>query len=122
MRAALDLLRLQPGTRRIAVLGDMLELGDEGPSEHAGLAEAVAGSADLLFASGPLMRHLFDAVPASMQGAHAANAAELAPIVAAAVRPGDAVLIKGSLGSGMRHVVQALDAATSPVPPTVAGG
>jgi len=122
MRAALDILRLQPGTRRIAVLGDMLELGDEGPAEHAGLAEAVAGSADLLFASGPLMRHLFDAVPASMQGAHAANAAELAPIVAAAVRPGDAVLIKGSLGSGMRHVVQALDAATSPVPPTVAGG
>ena len=43
MRAALDVLRLQPARRRIAVLGDMLELGDEGPAEHAGLAEAVTG-------------------------------------------------------------------------------
>ena len=56
MRAALDVLRLQPARRRIAVLGDMLELGDEGPAEHAGLAEAVVGSADRLFTCGPLMR------------------------------------------------------------------
>jgi UDP-N-acetylmuramoyl-tripeptide--D-alanyl-D-alanine ligase len=113
MRAALDILRLQPAKRRIAVLGDMLELGDAAAAEHAGLAEALISSADLLFACGPSMRHLFDAVPADKRAAHAANSQELAPIVAAAIAAGDAVLVKGSLGSGMRHVVQAIDAAAS---------
>jgi UDP-N-acetylmuramoyl-tripeptide--D-alanyl-D-alanine ligase len=113
MRAALDVLRLQPARRRIAVLGDMLELGDIAEAEHAGLAEALISSADLLFACGPSMRHLFNAVPAAKRAAHAANSQELAPIVAAAIAAGDAVLVKGSLGSGMKHVVQAIDAATS---------
>jgi UDP-N-acetylmuramoyl-tripeptide--D-alanyl-D-alanine ligase len=118
MRAALDVLRLQTARRRIAVLGDMLELGEEGPAEHAGLADSLGSSADLLFACGPLMRHLFDAVPAAMRAAHAANSLELAPIVAAAMAAGDAVLVKGSLGSGMKRVVQAIDAAASMLTPT----
>jgi UDP-N-acetylmuramoyl-tripeptide--D-alanyl-D-alanine ligase len=122
MRAALDILRLQPARRRIAVLGDMLELGDEGPAEHAGLAESLGSSADLLFACGPLMRHLFDAVPVAMQAAHSANSLELAPIVAAAVAAGDAVLVKGSLGSGMNRVVQAIDAAASTTPIAAGAG
>jgi UDP-N-acetylmuramoyl-tripeptide--D-alanyl-D-alanine ligase len=113
MRAAFDVLRLQPARRRIAVLGDMLELGEEGPAEHAGLAESLTNSADLLFACGPLMRHLFDAMPASMRAAHAANSLEMAPMVAAAVAAGDAVLVKGSLSSGMKCVVQAIDAAAA---------
>jgi UDP-N-acetylmuramoyl-tripeptide--D-alanyl-D-alanine ligase len=113
MRAALDILRLQPAKRRIAVLGDMLELGEDGPAEHAALAGTLTSSADLLFACGPLMRHLFDAVPADKRAVHAANSHELAPMVAAAVAAGDAVLVKGSLGSGMKRVVQALDAAAS---------
>ncbi|MEI7712855.1 MAG: UDP-N-acetylmuramoyl-tripeptide--D-alanyl-D-alanine ligase [Rhodospirillales bacterium] len=109
MRAALDVLRLRPARRRIAVLGDMLELGQDGPSEHAGLAEAVAQSADLLFACGPLMQDLFDAVPAPLRGAHAADSAALAPIVAQAIAAGDAVLVKGSLGSRMKRIVDILD-------------
>ena len=109
MRAALEVLRLQPARRRIAVLGDMLELGPEGPAEHASLAKAAAASADRLFVCGPLMRHLFDAVPAAIRGAHAADSEALAPIVAAALRAGDAVLVKGSLGSRMRRVVDAID-------------
>ena len=108
VRAALSVLGTETGGRRIVVLGDMLELGDFGPSEHAGLADSVAASSDLLFACGPLMRHLFEAVPASLRGAHAADSAELASIVAAAVQPGDVVLIKGSNGSRMNRVVQAL--------------
>ena len=115
VRAALDVLRLQPARRRIAVLGDMLELGDAGPSEHAGLAAAVVGSADVLFACGPLMRNLFQAVPAALRGAHAEDSAALAPIVAQAAMAGDAILVKGSLGSSMKRVVDALDALT-PVP------
>ena len=63
MRAALTVLRLQPAKRRIAVLGDMLELGDAGPAEHRALAADVAAAADRLFACGPLMHGLFDAVP-----------------------------------------------------------
>ena len=109
VRAALAVLRLQPAARRIAVLGDMLELGEHGPAEHASLARDVAAAADRLFACGPLTRHLFDAVPPGLRGAHAADAAALAPIVAGAVAPGDAVLIKGSLGSRMKLVVAALE-------------
>ena len=68
MRAALDVLRLQPATRRVAILGDMLELGDAGPAEHAALAADVVRSADLVFTCGPLMRHLFEIIPAPIQG------------------------------------------------------
>ena len=121
MRAALDVLRLQPARRRIAVLGDMLELGDEGPAEHAGLADAVNQSADYLFTCGPLMRVLFDAIPNSRRGAHAADSNALAPIVAASVTRGDAVLVKGSLGSGMNRIIEAIETATSR-PSTVTAG
>ena len=109
VRAALSVLALQPATRRVAVLGDMLERGEAGPAEHLALAPDIAAAADLMFACGPLMRLPFDAIPAACRGAHAADSAALAPIVASAVRAGDAVLVKGSLGSRMRAVVQALD-------------
>jgi UDP-N-acetylmuramoyl-tripeptide--D-alanyl-D-alanine ligase len=109
MRAALDVLRLQPALRRVAVLGDMLELGEEGPAEHTALADAVVASADCLFSCGPLMRSLFDSVPDTVRGFHAVDSAALAPVVAAAVRDGDAVLVKGSLGSGMKRVITALE-------------
>jgi UDP-N-acetylmuramoyl-tripeptide--D-alanyl-D-alanine ligase len=109
MRAALDVLRLQPAIRRVAVLGDMLELGEEGPAEHAALADAVVASADCLFTCGPLMRSLFEAVPDAVRGFHAVDSAALAPVVAAALRSGDAVLVKGSLGSGMKRVIAALE-------------
>ncbi len=118
IRAALGVLRAMPG-RRVAVLGDMLELGGFGPAEHAGLADAVATDADILYACGPLMRHLFDAVPAGQRAVHAPDAAALAPLVAAAVRPGDAVLVKGSLGSRMRLVVERLEGLPHGLPPGV---
>jgi UDP-N-acetylmuramoyl-tripeptide--D-alanyl-D-alanine ligase len=121
MRAALDVLRLQPVQRRIAVLGDMLELGEHGPAEHAALADAVAASADCLFTCGPLMRNLFDAVPEAMRGFHTVNSAALAPIVAAALCRGDAVLVKGSLGSGMKRVIDAIEAAAERSSTIIAG-
>ena len=111
MRAALQVLRLQPAARRIAVLGDMLELGDAGPGEHRALAADVAAAADRLFACGPLMGELFAAVPAVMRGEHTENSASLAPIIVRSVGPGDAVLVKGSLGSRMKLVVNALESA-----------
>ncbi|WP_284944434.1 UDP-N-acetylmuramoyl-tripeptide--D-alanyl-D-alanine ligase [Acidisoma cladoniae] len=108
VRAALAVLGLQPATRRIAVLGDMRELGDASAAEHEGLAPDVAANADLLFACGPEMRRLFDAVPADLRAVHTETSAVLAPLVAAALRPGDAVLVKGSLGSRMALIVAAL--------------
>ncbi len=117
MRAALDVLRLQPATRRIAILGDMLELGDSGPAEHAALAAAVVRSADLVFTCGPLMRHLYDVVPAAIRGRHAQDAAALAPMIVARIAAGDAILVKGSLGSRMKIIVAALDALTNDTAP-----
>ncbi len=113
MRAALEVLRLQPAARRIAILGDMLELGEVGPAEHAALAADVTRSADLLFTCGPLMRHLFDAVPVSLRGRHAEDAAALSRMVTDEIAAGDAILIKGSLGSRMKTIVAALDALTA---------
>jgi len=110
MRAALEVLRLQRAERRIAVLGDMLELGDDAQAEHADLAEPVVRSVDCLFTCGPLMRTLFDLVPAPLRGAHAADSRSLAPLVAASITSGDAILVKGSLGSGMRQVIAAIEA------------
>lgn len=108
MRAALAVLRTLPG-RHVAVLGDMLELGAFGPDEHAGLAPAVARAADLVFTCGPLMRHLSDAIAPTRRGAHAGDAAALAPVVAAEIRAGDSILVKGSLGSRMALIVRALE-------------
>jgi len=111
MTAAIEVLGRQPG-RRIAVLGDMLELGETGPALHAELARPLAEAAvDQVFTSGPSMRHLYDALPESRRGGWAETSAKLAPLVVEALEPGDTVLVKGSLGSAMRHVIAALDAA-----------
>jgi UDP-N-acetylmuramoyl-tripeptide--D-alanyl-D-alanine ligase len=89
----------------------MLELGADGPAEHAGLAEAlIAAGVNQVFTAGPLMRHLHDALPAGMQGAHAENSAALAPLVASVAHAHDIVLVKGSAGSQMGAVVAALRA------------
>jgi UDP-N-acetylmuramoyl-tripeptide--D-alanyl-D-alanine ligase len=108
--SALEVLRLQSGGRRIAVLGDMLELGAEGQTEHGALAAPVADAADLVFTCGPLMAGLFGKLPGRLRGAHAADAGMLAPIVARAIRSGDVILVKGSLGSGMKRVIEAIEA------------
>ena len=100
-----------PAERRIAVLGDMLELGEHSAREHALLARDVSDSADVLYACGPWMKYLFDAVASEKRGLHAPDSTALAPAVCAAVRAGDAVLVKGSLGSRMRVVVDALEKA-----------
>jgi UDP-N-acetylmuramoyl-tripeptide--D-alanyl-D-alanine ligase len=109
VRAALEVLRLQPATRRIAVLGDMLELGEHMQAEHAALAESVNDSADLLYACGPGMKFLFDAIDPEKRGVHTATSAALAPELVSAVRSGDVVLVKGSLGSRMRVIVETLE-------------
>jgi UDP-N-acetylmuramoyl-tripeptide--D-alanyl-D-alanine ligase len=112
MRAALALLgqaRLGPRGRRIAVLGDMLELGPAGEDLHRGLAEPIRDHAvDLVYCAGPLMAALWQALPPTRRGGYANSAAELEPQVLAAVRGGDAVMVKASAGSRMGSIVKAL--------------
>ncbi|MDX5360137.1 MAG: UDP-N-acetylmuramoylalanyl-D-glutamyl-2, 6-diaminopimelate--D-alanyl-D-alanine ligase, partial [Alphaproteobacteria bacterium] len=112
--AALDLLAQAPvgdRGRRIAILGDMLELGPEAEALHAGLAEAVERAGiDRVHCAGPLMRALHDALPARVRGQWAETSADLAAGGAADLRPGDVVMVKGSLGSRMARVVEALRA------------
>ena len=108
MAAALKLLSQAPG-RKLAVLGDMLEMGEGGPALHAALVEQIAAAnTDLVFASGPQMKALWAALPKDRRGAYAETSAALAPQLTAALRPGDTVLVKGSLGSRMAVIVDAL--------------
>jgi UDP-N-acetylmuramoyl-tripeptide--D-alanyl-D-alanine ligase len=112
MQAALALGgTLTPGKtgRRIAVLGDMLELGHRSPSLHAALAEDIAtNNFDLVFAAGPMMKSLADALSTRLPVEWRSTAADLAPTVLDAVRAGDVVVIKGSNGSRMAPIVGAL--------------
>ncbi|MBR0661274.1 UDP-N-acetylmuramoyl-tripeptide--D-alanyl-D-alanine ligase [Neoroseomonas oryzicola] len=108
IRAGLAVLAAQAATRRIAALGDMRELGDEAPAIHASLAPDAAQSCDLVFCCGEMMGHLYRALPEGRRGAHLPDSASLAPVLKQALRPGDAVLVKGSLGSRMAVVVEAL--------------
>jgi len=113
MAAALSVLgqaNIGPRGRRIAVLGDMLELGAASAKLHGALNEAVnANRIDLVYCCGPLMRNLWDALSTGKRGGYADNAASLEPQVVAAIRAGDVVMIKGSLGSKMKTIVSALE-------------
>jgi UDP-N-acetylmuramoyl-tripeptide--D-alanyl-D-alanine ligase len=112
MRAALALLAAaEPGPkgRRIAVIGDMLELGPKAAAMHAELAaDLSASNVDLLFGAGPLTRALFEAAPASMRAAWTERSSELTDEVARTLRGGDIAMIKGSNGSRMGPLVAAL--------------
>ncbi|GJD49650.1 UDP-N-acetylmuramoyl-tripeptide--D-alanyl-D-alanine ligase [Methylobacterium crusticola] len=112
VRAALATLAgVAASGRRIAVLGDMLELGAEAPRLHRDLAQAVdEHGIDLVFTAGPGMQELFDALPAGARGACAAAASDLVGTVLSALRPGDAVMVKGSNSTRMGRIVEALKA------------
>jgi len=112
MAAALALLGNSPNKtngRKIAVLGDMLEMGEGGQAHHTGLAAPIeANKVDLVFASGAQMKALWDVLPVSRRGAYAENSQALAPQVLAVVQPGDTVLVKGSNGARMSVIIDAL--------------
>ncbi len=113
MAAAIALLgqaAIGPQGRRIAVLGDMLELGDQGDVLHAALAGPIGKARiDLVYCSGPLMHSLWQALPSGRRGGYAETAAQLEPVVLAALRGGDAVMVKGSFGSKMGPIVKAME-------------
>ena len=113
MAAALNVLgRAELGARgrRIAVLGDMLELGAAGPDLHRDLVQAInANRIDAVFCCGPLMRYLWEALPSAKKGGYADTSAALESQVVSAIGAGDVVTVKGSLGSRMKLIVTALE-------------
>jgi UDP-N-acetylmuramoyl-tripeptide--D-alanyl-D-alanine ligase len=119
MRAAFAVLgRTQPEAagRRIAVLGDMLELGTESQRLHASLAQPlVEAGADLVFTLGDEMRALDDALSAAHRGGHADSVDALASLLSARLLPGDVVTVKGSHGSKLYELVASLLAASSAI-------
>lgn len=110
--ASLAVLGEQPvgeNGRRIAVLGDMLEMGDDSPRMHAEIAQVLEEtSIDQVFLAGEAMRHLWDELPKSLRAHHAVSSGALNEVVCKAVRPGDVVMVKGSAGMHMGQLVSAL--------------
>jgi UDP-N-acetylmuramoyl-tripeptide--D-alanyl-D-alanine ligase len=112
MHAAMALLNATPVTgegRRIAVLGDMLELGDHSAKLHAALAELIVGTGThTVFLGGPEMRALADILPDEIKTEYRAGAEELKPLLLSALKAGDVVMIKSSKGIGFSKLVEAL--------------
>ena len=97
-----------PG-RRVAILGDMLELGPDEMAMHADLAASPhVRELQIVHCAGPRMRAFFDALPADQRGQWAPDAESLAGAAHALVQPGDVVLVKGSKGSRISLVVDAI--------------
>ena len=118
MRAALEVLgatRPSPGGRRIAVLGDMLELGREAERLHRGLAEPLArAGVDRAFLVGSAMAALHEALPAEMRGGLWPCAEAAIPSIIDFLRPGDVVTVKGSHAGRISRVVERLRAQAAP--------
>jgi UDP-N-acetylmuramoyl-tripeptide--D-alanyl-D-alanine ligase len=111
MRAALRHLAERAGERRrVAVLGDMAELGEDGPAYHRELGRvAVEAGVETVLAVGPLAESYLEAA----EGVWVASVEEALPLVDELVRPGDCVLVKGSRAVGLEAVAEAL--ANTPV-------
>ncbi len=100
MRAALDELARAPG-RRLAVLGDMLELGPDEVRYHEEIGAYARERADVIVSVGPLAAH--------MDADHAVDdAAQAAELVGRLMEPGDTILVKASRGVGLQAVAETL--------------
>ncbi len=126
MQAAFSVLKRKKTEnqgRKIAVLGDMRELGEKSAEIHKSLAIDLSDDGvDMVYACGPNMRHLFDALPADKKSGYASNSEELAGMLVVAVQSDDIVLIKGSLGSKMKLILEALLAVASERKPANSAG
>lgn len=112
MAATLAVLGAEDATRRIAVLGEMRELGPESEALHAGIAEPLlAARPDHVVLVGAAMAPLAEAVQGRVDVRHVPDTPAASAIVAAMIASGDVVLVKGSNGVGLSALVKALRAA-----------
>ena len=118
MRAALAVLAAtvpRAGGRRIAALGDMLELGHTAPDLHRALAQDVIKcGVERVYTVGPLMQNLEEVLPETVRGLHAPNSEALSPALLNDLRDGDVLMIKGSAGSDMKRIRSFLESCTNP--------
>jgi UDP-N-acetylmuramoyl-tripeptide--D-alanyl-D-alanine ligase len=114
MRAALAVLAaISPatGARRVAVLGDMLELGEATERFHRELAEPLAGAAvDRVFLVGRAVAALYDVLPDSNRGGLWSTVDGAIPELLCFLRAGDVLTVKGSHGIGLGYIVERLRA------------
>ncbi|QDY69456.1 UDP-N-acetylmuramoyl-tripeptide--D-alanyl-D-alanine ligase [Qingshengfaniella alkalisoli] len=97
------------GGRRVAILGDMLELGGDENAVHAAIAELPSvSSIDVIHCVGSCMAHLWQALPDSKRGRSVETSDQLLDELPELVSAGDIVLLKGSLGSKIGILVDAL--------------
>ena len=112
MRAAIAILaatKVEPGGRRVAVLGDMLEMGKLSRELHAQLAEPlVAAGVGHVWLAGAQMAALRDALPETMVVEYRSTVTELADFVIGSVAANDVLMVKSSLATGFRRIVDAL--------------
>ncbi|MBN9671649.1 UDP-N-acetylmuramoylalanyl-D-glutamyl-2,6-diaminopimelate--D-alanyl-D-alanine ligase [Roseibium aggregatum] len=124
MRAALAVLGEAPVKRpgrRIAVIGDMRELGAEADRLHAQLAQPIGEAGiDAVYCAGPHMHALWEELPQKLRCHYAEDAKGLEDVLVSDVRPGDVVMIKGSLGTRMGPLVEALKKEYPPADDTAA--
>ncbi|UMM63442.1 UDP-N-acetylmuramoyl-tripeptide--D-alanyl-D-alanine ligase [Aristophania vespae] len=109
IRAALKSLSLKPASRHLVALGDMLELGDYAHIEHTKLAASLIDCQALTFCCGVHMKALYEILPPSLQGGYAESAKSLLPVLQKTLKPFDVLLVKGSLGSRMKDLIEGLE-------------
>ncbi|WP_293882820.1 UDP-N-acetylmuramoyl-tripeptide--D-alanyl-D-alanine ligase [Sphingomonas sp.] len=111
MVATLAVLGRETATRRIAVLGEMRELGSESERLHAAIAEpVVSANVDFALLVGPGMAALGKALEGRVEFRHVADSAAARDLIESVIAPGDAILVKGSNGVGLSAIVDALRA------------
>jgi len=99
--------------RKMAALGNMLELGPEAPQLHAMLAKDLERNGfDGVFTAGDLMKHLHEALPEKLRAGHVSKALELLPLLQKELHAGDILLVKGSHGSKIYELAKALQETT----------
>lgn len=110
IRTALQTLSLLASARKIAVLGDIKELGEYSEQEHLSLLPQITTHANLVFCCGEMMKIVFEQLPPARQGAWCATAQELIPFIQENLQDRDTLLIKGSNSMRMNRIVTALTA------------
>ncbi len=109
MQASLSVLGAQMGGRRIAVLGQMLELGENAPQMHANLLKyIIENKVDKVYTVGSLMKYLYDVLPSAIKGKHVDSVEELIDILPAKLIGNDVLLVKGSNSVGLSKLVNKL--------------
>ncbi|MDI2090757.1 UDP-N-acetylmuramoyl-tripeptide--D-alanyl-D-alanine ligase [Commensalibacter oyaizuii] len=110
VKTALKTLNLLAPKRKIAILGDILELAEHSKQEHLSLLPDLLENTDLVFGCGAMMNIVFEQLPQSMKGHWCASAQELIPFIKPILQDNDTLLIKGSNSMRMNIIVTALTA------------